>query len=162
MKNVVATTGHVPKHCPCKYNENHPWLIDLKQRLLTDLSVGWQNKEIKCVISGLSIGFDMWVAETALEIGIPVHCHLPFQDQGAVWPTETKQRHANLVSRCERVVTISKQYHNKAFYLRDRGMVDEADIVIALLNDKLIDSGTYHTVEYAKSKNIHVENYWRD
>ncbi len=159
---IIAGTGHRPKYCPCKYNEKHPWLKDLKSRLYADLDVGWNSQQIEYVISGGAIGWDMWLAETAIEVGIPVHMYLPFRDQGSTWPTETQNRFKDLLSKASEVKYISETYSNKAFFKRDEAMIDACDIVFALLNPVAEEGGTYYTVQYAQKQNKEIENYWRD
>lgn len=83
---IIAGTGHRPKYCPCKYDENHPWLFDLKERLGIYLGI-WKNtllnKEKLIVRSGMAIGWDTWLAEEALVMDIEVHCFVPFKGQGS-------------------------------------------------------------------------------
>lgn len=159
---VIAATGHRPKYCPCKYKENHPWLNDLKNRLYADLGAGYNSGQIQYLITGMAIGFDTWIAEVALELGIPVHAYIPFAGQENRWPTSSKEKYKDIISKSQNVVTISKEYHPKAFIERDKAMVDNCNMVMALLNPVVEEGGTFYTVKYAVSKKLKVENYWRD
>lgn len=159
---IIAGTGHRPKYCPCKYNEKHPWLVDLKRRLYADLDVGWNSQQIEYVISGMAIGFDTWLAEVCLDIGIPVHAYVPFKGQESKWIPSAIEHYNNILSKCENIVYIANSYSNKAFLDRNKAMVDKCDILFALADPYNLDSGTAHTVEYAKKQNKEIENYWRD
>lgn len=159
---IVCGTGHRPKYCPCKYNEKHPWLLDLKQRLYADLEIGYSTGQIDTVISGMAIGWDTWLAETALEVGIPVWAYVPFKGQGDRWPTKTKQVYDSILERAEKVKYISEQYSQQSFLKRDREMVDDSGLVLALLNPLADEGGTYYTVRYAQDKNKEIINYWVD
>lgn len=159
---VIAATGHRPKYCPCKYKENHPWLDDLKNRLYADLDVGYNSGQIDFLITGMAIGFDTWIAEVALELDIPIHAYIPFTGQESQWPTSSKEKYRDIISKSAKVVTLNKEYHPRAFTERDKAMVDNADMVMALLNPMAEEGGTFYTVKYAMSKKLKVENYWKD
>lgn len=67
---ILAGTGHRPKYLPCRYNENHPWLISLKNKIREKLD----ELRPSAVISGVAIGFDTWLAQSALDLKIPLWC----------------------------------------------------------------------------------------
>lgn len=158
----IAGTGHRPAKCPCKYDENHKWLREMKGRLYADLDVGWNSQQIDFIINGGAIGFDTWFAEIALEIGIPVHTYVPFKGQESKWPKQAQDRYFRILEKSAKVIYVCESYSNKAFYLRDKAMIDNCDMVFCLLDPLNKESGTFTTVDYAKSKGIEVENYWRD
>lgn len=159
---IIAGTGHRPVYCPCKYDENHPWLKDLKRRLYADLDVGWNSQQIERIVCGGAIGFDTWLAEVALDVGIPIHVYVPFKGQESKWPPKAQDKYHDILSKAEKVVYVSESYSNKAFFDRDKAMVDNCDLIFALLDPQNMDSGTGHTVSYAKTKGVEIENYWRD
>lgn len=159
---VIAGTGHRPKYCPCKYNEKHPWLIDLKNRLYADLDVGWNTGRVSSIITGMAIGWDTWLAEVALDVGIPVQAYVPFESQGEKWPAKTKENYNKILDQCQNVLFISKTYNPQVFFKRDRAMIDDCDLVFSLLNPLADAGGTYYTVQYAKENKKPIENYWRD
>lgn len=155
---IVAGTGHRPKYCPCKYQENHSWLLDLKSRLKFSLS----QLNPRAVISGMAIGWDTWLAQVALELGIPVWAYVPFKGQGAKWPSSSKKEYDRILKESEKIIYISEEYHSDAFLKRDREMVDNASIVYALWNPQALSGGTYYTVNYANDNLVKVVNFWRD
>lgn len=159
---IIASIGDHPKTYPYKYNEKNKWVYSIKRDLLVDLDVGWISNQIQYIIVGANLGWDMWLAETAIELGIPVHMYLPFRDQGSTWPRETQERFKDLLSKSVEVKYISEVYSNKAFFKRDEAMIDACDIVFALLNPVAQEGGTYYTVQYAQKQNKEIENYWRD
>jgi len=160
--NRIAGTGHRPKYCPCKYNDNHPWLKDLKNRLYCDLDVGYNSGQISHIITGMAVGFDTWLAEVAIELEIPIHCYIPFKGQESAWPTSTKEKYNQIIGKAEKIVVLHDQYKPSAFTERDRAMVDNCDMVFALLNPLAEEGGTFYTVKYAMSKKIKIQNYWND
>lgn len=157
---IIAGTGHRPKFCPCKYNEKHPWLLQLREEISYKLN--WQNHEggIDAVVSGTAIGYDTWLAQEALKLKIPVWSYIPFKEQGSTWPSSSKKEYERILSLSEKVIYISEEYSNTAFFKRDRAMVDVSDLVYSLLNPESTSGGTYYTVQYAKSKNKSITNFW--
>jgi uncharacterized phage-like protein YoqJ len=154
---IIAGTGHRPKYLPCKYDENHPWLFDLK----CDLNNKLLEHKPEFVISGMALGWDTWLAEQALDIGIPVHCYIPFKEQGSNWPQKSKDRYLDIVRKATSIVYTSNEYHKDCFKIRDDKMVDDADMLFALYNTLIFKSGTGMTVRYAESKNKPIHNFWR-
>lgn len=153
---IIAGTGHRPKYCPCKYNENHPWLIELKKNLTKAIEV----RSPDAVISGAAIGWDTWIAQAALSLGIPLHLYIPFPEQGKSWPTSSQRVLESLKEKAEKVALISDNYHQQCFFKRDEKMVDDCDLVFSLLNPESYSGGTYYTVQYAKKNNKPVINFW--
>lgn len=154
---IVCGTGHRPRFCPCKYKENHPWLLELREKISLQLST---ENNIKAIISGMAIGWDTWLAQEALKLKIPVWAYVPFKSQGSQWPTSSKKEYERILSLSEKVLYISEEYSNEAFLKRDRAMVDNSDHVYSLLNPESTSGGTFYTVQYAKGKNKPITNFW--
>jgi uncharacterized phage-like protein YoqJ len=154
---IVAGTGHRPKFLPCKYNEKHPWLLDLKKRVAEKLiEIGATD-----VISGAAIGYDTWLAQVAIELNLKLHCYIPFVGQEERWPKQSRKEYQRLVDNAYAVHYISTDYSDEAFLKRDREMVNDAHLVLALWNPKITQGGTYYTVKYAEQKGKKVINLWR-
>jgi hypothetical protein len=75
---IIAGTGHRPQFCPCGFDENHIWLTRLKYKLAFKLGV----KNPTAIVSGMAIGWDTWLAEMAIDLGIPLHAYVPFKGAG--------------------------------------------------------------------------------
>ena len=153
---IYAATGHRPQFLPCKFNESDPWLIDLKTRLLDWMQFNNPDK----VISGMALGWDMWVADAALQLGIPFDAYVPFPGQPTRWADSSIKHYNYLLSKAAKVKTISKYYSNRAFTLRDEAMVNDATGVVALLSPKMKSGGTFYTVNYAKKNGKNIINFW--
>jgi uncharacterized phage-like protein YoqJ len=153
---IVAGTGHRPKYCPCKYKDPHPWLSELKRDLRESIS------EAKTIITGMALGWDIWLAQVALQHKIPIHCYIPFKGQEFSWPKSSRKEYQRIIGLAEKVVYISEQYYKECFLERDRAMIDNCNKVYSLLNPEVDSGGTYYTVQYAKSKNLEIKNFWRD
>jgi uncharacterized phage-like protein YoqJ len=153
---IVAGTGHRPTFCPCKYNEKHPWLLELREKLNKELL----DSSFHTIIFGTAIGFDTWIAQEALKVGLNIHAYVPFKGQGSKWPTSSRKIYEELLEKSSKVLYISEDYSNEAFLKRDRAMVDDADHIFSLLSPESTSGGTYYTVQYAKSKNKPITNFW--
>lgn len=169
---ILAGTGHRPKYCPCKYDDNHPWLSALRGRIANVLKVN----NISMVITGMAIGFDTWLAEEAMKQGLEIHAYIPFEGQSRTWPTKSKLKYQEIIKYSsqvnffeEEITTIpidnkekvkSFEYMKKCFLLRDKAMIDNADLVISLLDPKINHGGTFYTVNYAKKNNKPIINVW--
>lgn len=153
---IICATGHRPQFCPCLFDENHQWLLDLKLRLKQSL----QQDGPEAVICGGAIGMDTWMAECVVELGIPLHLYLPFEGQELRWPSESRNKYNLLKNQAAHVRYINNVYTKSAFLDRDRAMVDDADTVYALLNPEANSGGTFYTVAYAKKLNRRVVNFW--
>ncbi len=155
---IVTCTGHRPLKLPCRYDENHPWLISI----LEDLN-GWiRTNQPKQIISGMAIGWDTFVAEAALAHNIPLLCYIPFRGQESKWPQKAQTRYNDILKASQAAVYISEQYHKDAFFDRNKDMVDDASIILSLLSPHVTSGGTWYTVQYAKKQNKSVINFWPD
>jgi uncharacterized phage-like protein YoqJ len=153
---IIAGTGHRPQFCPCGFDENHPWIESLKERIKLNLI----DKKAHVVVSGCAIGFDTWLAEVALELNIHLRMYVPFKGQSSNWPEAARKKYRYLLDNAAIVYQVSEHYSKDAFLKRDRAMVDDCDEVFALLDPNKTSGGTYYTVKYAKQHNKIVTNLW--
>lgn len=154
---IVAGTGHRPQFCPCGFNENHPWLLDLKSSLVVELVA----KEVTTVISGAAIGYDTWLAECALELNIDLHLYVPFEEQGATWPQKSRDKLNLLKNKAKEVKVINSYYSKNCFFKRDEEMIKNCEEVFSLLDPYKTSGGTYYTVKYAKKLGRPITNFWK-
>lgn len=155
---IIAGTGHRPKFCPCKYKDPHPWLDQLR----LDLSSALKQAKPDIVISGVALGWDMWLAQEAIKLGIAVHAYIPFKGQGENWPSASKAIYQKVIDACEEVKYCSEDYYKDCFLKRDRDMVYACTHVWSLLNPEARAGGTFYTVAFAKRKSKPVTNFWRN
>ena len=158
---IIAGTGHRPKYCPCKYKEDHPWLTNLKKRLQSAL-IGSQFGDTEVIVrAGGAIGWDTWLAQTALELDLELHLYLPFPDQGAKWPSKSKEEYDRIKKNADVVNYTSNTYYSNVFLDRDLQMITGSDKVFSLLSPEVTSGGTFYTVKEAKKLNIPVINFWK-
>ncbi len=156
---IICGTGHRPKSLPCGYDESHRWALSIK----SDIDKFLSNNDIKCIISGMALGFDTWLAEAAMKFRIPLHCYLPFEGQESKWPYQAKNRYNYIVKSANHVnITSNGGYSSKAMLDRNIEMVDASDLVLALCDLRKDHSGTHHAINYAKKQNKRVVNLWKN
>ena len=158
MSLIFCGSGHRPRWFPDQYNMESQWVKDLRMDLTIELGLRKPDR----VISGMALGWDMMIAEAAMELMIPVHAYIPFAEQGANWPRETREKYDEILEKVDALFICSKEYHRQCFFKRDYLMIEHSDEVFALLNPAAKSGGTFATLKYAKTKGKKIKNFWRD
>lgn len=129
----VMITGHRPERLKGREKEVKEWInhqLDILQPTLA--------------INGMAQGVDQIFAKIAKDKGVPLL---------NVYPHRRKfHPYEEMLNENENVVFFSDTYSKSNYILRDRYMVDNADIVLAVF-DGIPAGGTWQTIEYAKQKN---------
>lgn len=101
------------------------------------------------VISGMALGWDMALAEAALDLGIPLLAALPFRGQEARWPEASQARYRGLLARTFRVEVVCEDgYSAWKMQARNEWMVDRCHVLLALWDGS--SGGTANCVRYAR------------
>ena len=156
---IVCGTGHRLQYLPCKFEHRHPFKISkLKQ-----LERYFNQEKVDVVISGMAIGWDMWLAWTAIKIGIPMHAYVPFEGQDSLWSSEHRDQFHSLLNKASCVKYICDPgYAGWKMIKRDKVMVDDSDMTLSLWNPLKRSGGTWTTVRYATYSNRRVVNFWEN
>ncbi len=154
-KNQTACfTGHRPQKLPWGFNEDSIDCIAMKEIAKIEIQNAIINYGITHFISGMAIGFDMIAAELVLELKkdypfITLECAIPCKEQDKLWREQQKERYKNILSQANKVTYVSdKPYYYGCMQKRNRYMIDNSSVLIALFNGK--PGGTKQTVDYAK------------
>jgi uncharacterized phage-like protein YoqJ len=116
---------------------------------------------VTAVISGMAIGWDMALAEAALEAGLPLIAAVPFQGQESRWPPDVRARYKGLLEAAARVEVVCEGgYAAWKMQQRNIWMVDHGDRVLALWDGT--SGGTANCVRYAVKEGRSVVNLWRE
>lgn len=149
---IIAATGHRPDKLG-GYNA----ATTLKTvRLAT-----WYLEQHKpsLVISGMAQGWDMGVAQAAMNLGIPFDAYIPFEGQQQVWPQSTQLYYHLLLKKANRVKVCSPgRYSIQAMHVRNRAMVDACDFMLVLWDGS--PGGTGHCVSYIHEVDKPYTNLW--
>lgn len=102
--------------------------------------------------AGGALGFDTMAAQTVLELRethtqIELELILPCPDQTARWSAQDVAVYTEIKEQADRVVYVSPFYFSGVLQLRNRKLVEGADVCVAYLTDSHTHSGgTAYTI----------------
>lgn len=145
---ILAGTGHRPPKLG-GYKLPNPIYIKVCQQTEKILLEEKPDK----VISGMALGFDLWLAHVAIKLGIPVLAAVPFDGQESAWPQSSQQLYNALLKKASEIIIVSEGgYSASKMQVRNEFMVDKCDLVLACYNGDQT-GGTANCIAYAKNKN---------
>jgi len=111
-------------------------------------------------LCGCALGFDMVAAELIIELkqtkNITLEIVLPFKEQDKHYTKEQKKRYAGIISKADKVTVISEKYGRSSYTKRNRYMVDNSSLVIALYDDNVCKGEILSMLLYAQQKRIEI------
>lgn len=145
-------TGHRPQKLPFRYNEQDARCIRLKAVLQAEIEKQITQNEVTHFISGMAIGVDMYAAEIVLSLKkrypyITLEAAIPCETQAARWSAALRDRYFRIAELCDKETLLQHHYDAACMHKRNRYMVDNASVVIAVWDGT--PSGTGKTVQYA-------------
>lgn len=109
-------------------------------------------------ISGFAIGVDLIFAELVIKEkennpNITLEAAIPYAKRMNTYDKKFQE----LIKKADKITICNQEYTSECFFVRNRYMVDESDIVIAVWNGQK-KGGTFYTINYAKKQNktIHI------
>jgi uncharacterized phage-like protein YoqJ len=149
MTLIAAGTGHRPEDC------EDEGIVRLKARIkLRD--------KVDIFICGMAAGFDLWAADEARELGIPVWAARPWK--GHESRKEDVELYERIMKYADMVVNVNeaKDYPGPwVYHKRNEWMVDNATHVMAYWNGKE-SGGTYACMNYARKVKKPIANIYHD
>lgn len=117
---------------------------------------------------GACYGFDLMCAEQVLlrkkviRYTDPHKINLvgvaPFEEQPSKWNQHDRNIYYNILSKCDDVITLKKQYEPGCYHERNRYMIDNSSKLICYFNGS--SGGTKYTVEYAETLSVPIINLY--
>lgn len=160
--SVIACTGHRPPTLATVRLPAYSKALD--DALLQLAKDSLRLLQPKMVIAGGALGWDTAAALASLSLGIPLRLALPCHNQERKWPPSSQERYRAILNK---VPEGNVYYAYEGDYpgawcmtARDKYMVDNCEILLALYNQEVAHSGTGKTVQYAQGKGITVHNVW--
>ena len=152
-ENTAAFTGHRPSKLPWRYDEADPRCIALKEVLTEQIRL-LADRGVTTFLSGLALGSDLWCSQIVLDLrkenpALQLHCILPCEGQKNKWPASEQERYRSILKQADDVVFVEREYTQNCMLERNRYMVDNSSILLAVYNG-VRRSGTGATVSYAK------------
>ncbi len=155
MGNTVCFTGHRPQNLPWGFDEGHPTCIEVRMLLVRVIRYLIENKKATHFLTGMALGTDMWAAENVIELKdeypeITLEAVIPCSTQADVWKTSARIRYNEILSQCDKVTVLQKEYTPGCMKRRNEYMVNLSRYIVAVWNGK--SGGTGNTVKYAFEK----------
>ena len=156
IKMTVSFTGHRDA-----YSE------ELRERL-RDKVEELINSGADTFCAGGAAGFDTLAAETVLDlqgdypwISLRLILPCPPEIQTGRFPREAKEQYYRILKNADSVETMSPQYTEDCMRLRNKRLVQLADVIVCCYNEAgRYVSGTGQTVRMAQKKGIQVINMY--
>lgn len=149
---IIAFTGHRPQHLG-GFN-NVEFFDQIKERIKIIL----HKLKPEICISGMAIGIDQIAAEACIDMKIPFEAAIPFIGQDKIWTKESKNKYNEILNKSiKKTIVCEGEYAPWKMLKRDEYMVDNCDLLLSVWNGKE-SGGTWHTIEYAKSKGKKILN----
>ena len=80
---------------------------------------------------------------------------IPFEAQPSKWSPAYQERYYHLLDEADMITTISHEYTRSCMFLRNRYLVDNADLLLAAYDGQ--PGGTAMTVGYAREMDIPIQ-----
>lgn len=152
-KHRCCFTGHRPDKMEFGEKEIKPLLEKAIDEAIS--------KGFVTFITGMAMGTDIWAAEIVLDRrkknnDLHLICALPHPGFENRRSFVEKMRFSRIIKNADLVKEINDHYFTGCYQVRNEWMVDRSNLVIAVFNGQ--KSGTKNTVDYAKRKDIEVNN----
>lgn len=149
---IIAGTGHRPDKLGGYEPQATNRVIDFATEVL-------RHHQPSTVITGMAQGWDMALAQAAVNLGIPFHAYIPFVGQELVWPANTRSYYRALLRLAQHVTIVTDGAYSKlAMQKRNQAMVDNCELLLALYNGS--KGGTENCLVYAMLVGKPYINYW--
>lgn len=163
MGKTVCFTGHRPNKLPGGYDYNSKKNKQLSF-ILENKILELIEKDYKHFICGGALGVDQIAFEVLCSLrdsgcNITIEIAIPFENQAGNWTQESKDIYYSQLIRANKLTHVDKipaynknfeigTYHPAKMEMRNRYMVDNSDIVIAVHDGS--KGGTFNCIAYAK------------
>lgn len=108
------------------------------------------------IITGMALGFDTWIAELAIKLGIPFVAAVPFINQEVRWHQESQEHYRGLLKLADSISVVSPgEYAAWKMQTRNQFIVDQSDTMLACYNGDQ-SGGTYNCLQYARQQNKEI------
>lgn len=148
---VIAGTGHRPDKLGGYSDEAFNKLVEIAENTLKKIKVNE-------VISGMALGWDMALAQAAINLNLPFIAAIPFKGQELKWVVKTQVYYRDLLTKAKKVEIISEGgYSSEKMQIRNEWMVDNCDLVLTMYNGDTF-GGTFNCIKYASKLNKPMVN----
>lgn len=151
----IAITGHRPDKLNYDYDLTGALTARIQEKIELVLR-DYIDKPDTTLITGMALGIDTLFALIAVELELPFIAAIPCSGQYQKWTEKSKKLYHKLINSplCTKHYVSKLPYDNKCMDARNRWMVDNADLIIAVWNGS--PGGTANCVKYARAKKKHI------
>lgn len=158
---TITGTGHRPDKLNYEWNGIGPVSSWLRSSLKATVNTvrGKTPLNDLIFISGMALGWDMIIAEFAIECNARLIAAIPCVNQSLKWPFTSRQRYDKILSyiKCTKVLIHNGRYNSTCMQNRNEWMIDEMlkddsfTLIAAFDGSK---GGTFNCIKYALTKNV--------
>lgn len=152
---VVGITGHRPGSLT---SDQSAWIGSELLRVLAKLRADHGSTVAIC---GMAVGSDIVFAEHAAALGYSVRAYVPFPGQRERWTREWMERYdAVLATPGVSVRMFGDRFDVRLLHQRNQAIVDDCDVLVAVLRSDSTGGGTFTTVCKARRDGrpiVHVD-----
>ena len=161
---TFCVTGNRPEKFPFDYFsgasiEMTAYFSCLKRHAFDCLDAGYDK-----FITGMARGVDLDFAIEVIKLkkayrqfsGVRICAAVPYRAQASHYDRISKKKHDFIIENADEVMVFSEQYEKNCFFVRNRYMVDNSDLVVAFWNE-INEGGTAYTVNYARENGKNVK-----
>ncbi len=103
----------------------------------------------------MALGVDTWAAEIVLTLretnpALKLHCILPCKTQVAKWSVSAQERYKKILEQADSTVYTSRNYYPNCILERNRFLVENAALLLAVYDARRQRSGAGATLRYAQ------------
>ena len=136
--------------------EDHPDCMQIKKELRKTIAILYRETGIYQYISGISLGIDMWGAETVLELqkeysALELYCVVPYSRQADKWSSKNQARYAHILHQSTGAIQLSDNTYIPGCYRAlNSFLVEHTHILIAAFGRACKPkSGSIHRINTA-------------
>jgi len=149
---TMCFTGHRPDKLPWGSDETSESYRAFRLKLMAAIYHAVEEGYAH-FITGMAEGIDLMAAEIVLELraarpDITLECALPYRKNGSA-------RFQRILQQADTITAVSENYHSACMRMRNRYMVDQSDMVLAVYTGS--SGGTKQTIEYARAQGKKVQ-----
>lgn len=166
QKHTISLTGHRPNGL-WGYNKNNPNYLKLRQELDKVLESHILKYDTLELHSGMALGADTIWAQAIVGLKerykdtskkIIFVADIPDHNQSSRWFTQDQIIYKNLIKKAD-YINIYKTHdinYNSALYLRNLGMINACDTLIAIKDENVLKGGTINAIREAQQKGVTI------
>ena len=156
--NSCCFSGYRPEKLPWGADESDPRCDALKM-LISNTDEWVFSSGRRHFLCGMARGSDTYFCEAIHFLRekhpeITIEAAIPYRKQAQGWKEEERARYDKLIDLCDYVTYVSEEYKRDCMLRRNRYIVDNSSLLIAVFDGKL--GGTSYTMKYAAKRGVAI------